>query len=109
MRPFSPTRRRWLMNPCRAVLRDIIDREDWHRRLLFGTDYPLPGILPLVSPAQLAHEGMLDPAAAPVLEAIREHNPILFDLVLKRHLHSHGKRLAPTIFETRRFFSRTPT
>ncbi|MBD5804820.1 Amidohydrolase [Azoarcus sp. Aa7] len=92
-----------------AVLREIIEREDWHPRLLFGTDYPLPGILPLIAPAQFAAEGMLDAAAVPVLEAIREHNPILFDVVLKRHLRSRGKRLAPTIFETRRFFSRTPT
>lgn len=92
-----------------AVLRAIIEREDWHPRLLFGTDYPLPGILPLISPAQFAAEGMLDAAAVPVLEVIREHNPILFDLVLKRHLHSRGKRFAPAVFETRRFFTRTPT
>ncbi|BAL22625.1 amidohydrolase family protein [Azoarcus sp. KH32C] len=98
-----------LRNRKLPVLRAIIEREDWHPRLLFGTDYPLPGILPLVSPAQLAAEGMLDAVAVPVLEAVREHNPILFDLALKRHLHSGGKRLATTIFETRRFFSRTPT
>jgi len=91
-----------------AVLRAIIERDEWHPRLLFGTDYPLPGIVPLVSPALLASEGMLDAAAVPVLEAIREHNPLLFDLVLKRQLRSRGKRLANPIFETRRFFSRTP-
>lgn len=91
-----------------AVVRELLEREDWHPRLLFGTDYPLPGILPLVSPSRLAAEGMLNAAAAPVLAAIREHNPILFDFVLKRHLRSRGKGFAPGVFETRRFFCRTP-
>jgi mannonate dehydratase len=98
-----------LRNRELPVLRAIIEREEWHPRLLFGTDYPLPGILPLVSPSLLASEDMLDADAVPVLEGIREHNPILFDFVLKRHLKSRGKRLAPGIFETRRFFDRTRT
>lgn len=92
-----------------AVLREILEREEWHPRLLFGTDYPLPGILPLISPARFAAEGMLDAQAVPVLEAIRAHNPILFDFVLKRHLRSRGARFARTVFETRRFFTRTPS
>ena len=97
-----------LRNRDLTVLREIIEQERWHNRLLFGSDYPLPGILPLISPAQLAAENMLDAAAVPVLEAVRDHNPILFDLVLKRHLRSRGARLADRIFETRRFFDRRP-
>ncbi|TVO57649.1 amidohydrolase family protein [Denitromonas halophila] len=97
-----------LRNRDLSVLREIIEQQHWHNRLLFGTDYPLPGILPLISPAQLAAENMLDVAAVPVLEAVRDHNPILFDLVLKRHLTSRGAKLADGIFETRRFFDRRP-
>lgn len=91
-----------------AVVREIIEQQRWHNRLLFGSDYPLPGILPLISPAQLAAEDMLEEALVPVLETIREHNPILFDLVLKRHLSSRGARLAASVFETRDFFTRRP-
>jgi mannonate dehydratase len=89
-------------------LRVLIEREDWHPRLLYGTDYPLPGILPLISPAALAREDMLDEKAVPLLETIREHNPLLFSFVLKRLLHSKGSRFSAAVFETRRFFDRNP-
>lgn len=95
-----------LRNRDHAMLRALIEREEWHPRLLYGSDYPLPGILPLMSPQALARDGMLDPAATPVLERIREHNPLLFDFVLKRHLESNGKRFAPQVFETRRVLGR---
>ncbi|KAB2970506.1 amidohydrolase family protein [Zoogloea sp.] len=91
-----------------STLRTLIQREDWHPRLLFGTDYPLPGVLPLISPRQLVREGLLAPTAAPVLETLREHNPLLFDFVLKRHLRTGPARFADRVFETRPFFERTP-
>jgi mannonate dehydratase len=43
---------------------------------------------------------------AEVLKRVREHNPLLFDFALKRHLTSDGKRLAAIVFETRGFFAR---
>lgn len=91
-----------------STLRTLIQRDDWHPRLLFGTDYPLPGILPLISPRQLVREGLLAPATVPVLETLREHNPLLFDFVLKRHLRAGPARFADRVFETRPFFDRTP-
>lgn len=96
-----------LRNRRLEVLRTVIERSDWHDRLLYGTDYPLPGILPLISPATLARAQMLDESAVAVLEDIRAHNPLLFTFVLKRHLHSRGRRLPATVFETRRLFDRT--
>ncbi|WP_230970753.1 amidohydrolase family protein [Nitrogeniibacter aestuarii] len=87
-----------------SVIRQIVETTEWHGRLLFGSDYPLPGILPLISPATMADEGLLDEAAVPVLEGVREHNPILFDFALKRLLVSDGVRLPASVFETRRFF-----
>lgn len=95
-----------LRNRDFAVVREIVEQQRWHNRLLFGSDYPLPGILPLISPAQLAAENMLEPDLVPILETIREHNPILFDVVLKRHLSSRGARLSASVFETRDFFTR---
>ncbi len=96
-----------------APLRRILERGasgrtsdgDWRRRLLHGSDYPLPGLLPLYSPADLVDQGLLDPAAVEPLIAIRRHNPLLFDFVFKRSLRLDGKRLADDIFHTRDFFA----
>ena len=91
------------------ALRRIIERGsaggDWEGRLVNGSDYPLPGILPLFSPDQLAAEGLLEPSAAAPLAAIRDHNPLLFDFVLKRTLRAGARRLSPRVFETRDFFA----
>jgi predicted TIM-barrel fold metal-dependent hydrolase len=77
---------------------------DWAGRVLNGSDYPLPAIMPLYSPRHLADMGLVDPAAAAPLTAIRRHNPLVFDFVLKRHLRSGKHRLATSVFETRPFF-----
>lgn len=89
-------------------LRTVIERAEWHARLLNGSDYPLPGVMPLFSLDGLAAEGFITPAAVGVLKRVREHNPLLFDLALKRTLTSGGRRLAPGVFQTRRFFDRRP-
>ena len=87
------------------VVASIVERRDWHSRLLNGSDYPLPGILPLISLDLLVARGMLDPEAVAALREIREHNALLFDFVLKRSLASNGTRLANSVFETRAFFT----
>jgi uncharacterized protein len=91
-----------------AALKRIVERAseggDWAGRLLNGSDYPLPGIMPLYSPRHLVEMGLLDAAAEAPLTSIRRHNPLLFDFVLKRHLRSGPLRLARQVFETRRFF-----
>jgi uncharacterized protein len=90
------------------VARRLIERDDWHPRLLHGSDYPLPGIPILTRPQRLADAGLLDDKAVSVLNTIREHNPLLFDFVLKRAVRSNGQRLTNTIFETSRHFAATP-
>jgi uncharacterized protein len=86
------------------ALAKMIDRGEWHPRLLNGSDYPLPGVMPLFSTDYLVSLGLLQESAAPVLREIRSHNPLLFDFVLKRHLRSNGKAFANSVFETRPFF-----
>ena len=86
------------------ALAKVIEREHWHPRLLNGSDYPLPGVMPIFSVDYLVSLGLVRESATPVLKEIRSHNPLLFDFVLKRHLRSNGKALARTVFETRRFF-----
>ena len=75
--------------------------EDWHARLLHGSDHPLPGVMPLFSPARLQRAGLLaDTDVAPLLR-LREHNPLLFDLVLKRRLRAGSAKLGVGVFEGR--------
>ncbi|MEO6148045.1 MAG: amidohydrolase [Sulfuriferula sp.] len=88
------------------ALKAVLQRDDWHPRLLNGSDYPLPGVMPLFSATDMANRGLLDPAAVPLLQQIRTHNPLLFDFVLKRLLHSGQHQFPASVFETRRFFER---
>ena len=92
------------VNRAGPALAQVIEREEWHPRLLNGSDYPLPGIMPIFSVDYLVSLGLVRESAAPVLKEIRSHNPLLFDFVLKRHLRSNGKALSKNVFETRPFF-----
>jgi len=87
------------------ALRRVIEREDWHARLLNGSDYPLPGVFPLYSVDYMVEQGYIEKSAAPLFKGLREHNALLFDFVLKRSLRVGNKRLAPGVFETRDFFN----
>ena len=78
---------------------------DWDGRLLNGSDYPLPAIMPLYSLQRLVGLGLLASTAVAPLTAIRRHNALLFDFALKRALRLAGKPLAASVFETRRFFA----
>jgi uncharacterized protein len=94
------------VNRAGPALAHILRRQDWHARLLNGSDYPLPGIMPLFSLERLAQMHFIDARIIPVLSEIRHHNALLFDFVLKRHLRTDGKALPARVFETRRFFER---
>jgi mannonate dehydratase len=89
------------------VIPTLLERNDWHDRLLNGSDYPLPGIVPLVSLPALVERGLLEPSAAPVLRELRDHNVLLFDFVLKRSLAWRGGGFPRAVFETRRYFDRS--
>jgi predicted TIM-barrel fold metal-dependent hydrolase len=91
-------------NRMGTPLATIVARRDWHARLLNGSDYPLPGVMPLYSMRRFVDEGYLTPDAALVLTELRRHNPLLFEFVLKRSLRAGTARLAASIFETRRVF-----
>jgi len=86
-------------------LKTVVQRSEWHNRLLYGSDYPLTAVMPLFSMRQMVAGGYIGEAEAPVLSEIRKYNSLLFDLALKRHLKSGGKRFLPTVFETRPFFT----
>lgn len=94
------------LNRAGPALETVLAREDWHARLLNGSDYPLPGVMPLFSATYMVQLGLIPETAVPVLTEIRKHNPLLFDFVLKRHLSFKGKRFAPSVFATRSFFEK---
>ncbi len=94
------------VNRAGPSLVQVIERSDWHARLLNGSDYPLPGVMPVFSVDYLVSLRLIEESAAQVFKEIRLHNPLLFDLALKRHLRSNGKALSAGVFQTRRFFER---
>jgi predicted TIM-barrel fold metal-dependent hydrolase len=92
------------LNRAGPALVRVLEEQGWHARLLNGSDYPLPGVMPVYSVDYVVSLGLLAPSAAPLLREIRLHNPLLFDFVLKRHLRSNGKAFSRAVFETRGFF-----
>ena len=55
--------------------------------------------MPLFSLARLQRAGLLRESDIEPLTRVREHNPLLFDLVLKRRLQAGGSTLPASIFE----------
>jgi mannonate dehydratase len=86
----------------------VLARQDWHARLLHGSDYPLPGIGPLFQLGGLVRAGILQAEAVPLLEQLRRHNPLVFELLLKHELRWRGLGLRPEVFATRRHFESGP-
>ncbi|WP_428505349.1 amidohydrolase family protein [Roseateles sp.] len=86
------------------VWRSVLSRQDWHGRLLHGSDYPLPGVGLLYRLGSLVRAGLLDAAQQPFLEQLREHNPLLFDLLLKKSVRWRGQGLRTEVFHSRRHF-----
>ncbi len=81
------------------VWQTLMRRQDWHHRLLHGSDHPLPGLMPLFSLPALHRAGVLGEGDIDPLSRIREHNPLLFDFVLKRRLRLGASRLPASLFE----------
>ncbi|HET7525695.1 MAG TPA: hypothetical protein VFK10_07115 [Burkholderiaceae bacterium] len=97
----------FLANRVPAVWRTVLARDDWHPRLLHGSDYPLPCVAPLVRLMPLVRAGVLRADDVGPLEALRTHNPLLFDLALKRRVAWRGARLSTAVFHTRERMVRT--
>lgn len=93
------------INRINEGLSRIIERSEWHSRLINGSDYPLPGVMPLFSMDALISADLLDEEAARYCRELRAKSPLLADFVIKRLLSSHKKRFAREVFMTRDFFS----
>lgn len=86
------------------TIRKIFVRREWHTRLLNGSDYPLPGVMPLTSLQRFVDLNYLTPDDAATLTIIRQHNALLGDFALKRLLVVEGNKLPAAVFETRTTF-----
>lgn len=88
------------------VIASLLQRQDWHSRLLNGSDYPLAAIVPLFNLDKLVSENLLEAEAVPLLQTLIGYNPLLFDFTLKRLLRNGGSQFSVSVFETRRFFEK---
>ena len=87
-----------------TVCTKLLERPEWHSRLLNGSDYPLPGVVPMISLGALAGSGLRRRrGGADVAHAARSQRAAL-RLRAQAKLASHGKRFAPAVFETSRWF-----
>lgn len=93
------------VNRRAEIVQTLLSRPDWAPRLLHGSDHPLPGLSLLTRPASLARAGLLDAERVDALERLREHNPLLFDLALKRSLRWRGQGFDAAVFHTARAFA----
>ena len=87
------------------VLDTLLSRREWQPRLLNGSDYPLPGVVPLIDLRKLVARGLLDEKMVDPLRQLRHANVLMFDFVLKRSLAHKGQAFAPGVFETTPFFA----
>jgi hypothetical protein len=87
-------------NRLPGPLRTLLQRQDLQRRLVNGSDYPLPAINVLIRTRDLVKHGFLDQPERRALNEIYHYNPLLFDFVLKRTVRLPGtdKRLSEAIF-----------
>lgn len=88
------------------VIPALLSRREWQGRLLNGSDYPLPGVVPLIDLRKLVARELLAADMVEPLLQLRHHNVLLFDFVLKRSLALKGQRFANGVFETAPFFAR---
>lgn len=92
-----------LINHAWAI-KPILERTDWHNRLLNGSDYPLPGIFPLINTEQLSRMGLIDSEYLQFLQELKQYNPLMFDFAVKRLIKWNGIGFANSVFETRYIF-----
>lgn len=72
-----------------------------HERLVNGSDYPLPAINVLMQTGAIADKGFITAEERALLNEIDQHDPLLFDFVLKRTVRSNGAGFADSVFTAR--------
>jgi len=93
-----------LINRDVAEIKQIVENTDWHHRLLYASDFPLPGVVPIISSKKLAANDLIDVETIDFLNQVRRYSSWLYDFLSKRFLRSNGSVLSHQVFHTRRHF-----
>ena len=94
------------INRSQSALETIYIHDEWHDRLVYGSDYPLPGVMPVFSPQTSVDRGYISSNQAQILSEIRTYNPLMFDVLYKRMIRIQGKKLSNSAFHTRSVFDK---
>lgn len=82
------------------VLKQVLDANEIHDRLVYGSDYPLPCVNALTRMRQFTSHGLIQPHHVPCLNELYHFNPLLYDLALKRVVRGpKGGRFEAAIFK----------
>jgi len=92
------------INRSQKTFETIYTHKEWHHRLIYGSDYPLPGVMPVFSPQTSVDRGYITEHQAKLLSEIRIYNPLLFDLLYKRMISVKGNKLSSNVFHTKAVF-----
>ncbi len=89
-----------LVNQVGQSLKEILARPDLHKRLLYGSDYPLPAVDILNQNYALGLLGYIDEENIEVLNEIQSINPLLYSFVLMRSLKhpENGAQFSEDLF-----------
>lgn len=90
-----------LMNRLGRSLEVTLSDEKLQRRLIYGSDYPVPAINALMQTRALVSQGFLTESERTLLNEIDAVNPLLCDFVLKRTIRHHGARFSDDVFMIR--------
>ena len=92
------------INRSQEAFEAIYLHDEWHDRLIYGSDYPLPGVMPVFSPQTSVDRGYISQHQAEVLSEVRTYNSLMFDVLYKRMIAVKGNKLSNSVFRTRRLF-----
>jgi len=90
-----------IVNRVGTPLREVLSDEGLKARLVNGSDYPLPAINVLMQTRAVENEGFITSEERAVLNEIDQHDPLLFDFVMKRCLKWKGSKLPDATFMVR--------
>lgn len=76
----------------------LLEEEELHDRLVFGSDYPVPAINVVVHTSKLVRLGLITSEEKACLDELYQYNPLIFDFACKRCLKYNGKMFPPTLF-----------
>lgn len=81
-------------------LEPLLDRPELHRRLVYGSDYPIPAVNLSVQTYWFANRGLMSTEDSDHLGEIYKINPLLFDFVVKRTIKSKsGNKFNISVFK----------